>query len=704
MAANRRRAHSPAEPIRVELKHDLSNASAIPLPLAASTPAQPHFVSQLWAWACTHSMFLRVIAAFVVLISVFVVCLFFPPDASVLAVALVAAIGWGICSECRRAYSEHGRAYSEHGCAALAQALAASEKSLFYVRMMAISSPSSGDTSSGVDAARLGAPIPVVMSEETFFAPFPTVSASAMLALWTVCAAKLYATWTAPTGANLDENRDVHPVIAAVLQTMTSPLLRLWRNVLAEDDIPCAKIRPDFTVTHVRDAAVSVVGVLLAIEVTLLWDLESAVTQTCAYLRRRVYKVCCEREARSESCHTVFALGVATDGLRIVFIRVESGAPPPGGSYAHCIPCPVWRTEPIALFEGWNFTSKPDFRSSAPPPGFAALARLMSAPVTLFGGGTPLEELRAVIHLTARGGVATGNATFETLSFGERLGCGGASDVYEVVGGTMSTASAGCVVKVARSATAAVCQSYDAERLSLTSLSGAAEAGLVPELVGVGHRDPDNVWPLLVLRPRGKQLSDWVRECVSRKLSGNAELVTSASDDLAVAVSERRNCASIVARRLLEVLQTAHASKIIHCDVRPLNVVVVGDLPMLVDWGSSRLAGVESAGCGVAAYATKAVFAQKSFKARPAQDVAAVLFTWLSVAFDYGCVAPWLVRGYADDDAMFAARAAWAAARSSDDATIAAIIGALDVIESSPAQTQSAALVACAMTALPVPR
>jgi hypothetical protein len=31
-----------------------------------------------------------------------------------------------------------------------------------------------------------------------------------------------------------------------------------------------------------------------------------------------------------------------------------------------------------------------------------------------------------------------------------------------------------------------------------------------------------------------------------------------------------------------------------------------------------------------------------SFTARPAQDVAGALYTWLAIAFDAGCAAPWL--------------------------------------------------------------
>jgi hypothetical protein len=129
----------------------------------------------------------------------------------------------------------------------------------------------------------------------------------------------------------------------------------VWGNVIAEDDVPCAKIRPDFSITHARDAAVSVIGALLAVEVKLLGNLDDAVTQTCAYLRRRVYKICCEREARGEPCHDVFALGIATDGNNIVLVRVASGAPGPGGSFAGAVPCPTTCTSPLVLFNGWLF-------------------------------------------------------------------------------------------------------------------------------------------------------------------------------------------------------------------------------------------------------------------------------------------------------------------------------------------------------------
>ena len=132
-----------------------------------------------------------------------------------------------------------------------------------------------------------------------------------------------------------------------------------------------------------------------------------------------------------------------------------------------------------------------------------------------------------------------------------------------------------------------------------------------------------------------KTAYEWVQACITRA----APSPTGATS--ADALSLRRKCASIVARRLFEVLETSHAMKIVHCDVRPLNVVVVGDSPMLVDsgsgWGSSRPVGTTASGSGVAAYSSQRVLEAGSCnaQARPAQpeDIAGpgrALAPWLS--------------------------------------------------------------------------
>jgi hypothetical protein len=93
---------------------------------------------------------------------------------------------------------------------------------------------------------------------------------------------------------------------------------------------------------------VSIIGALIIAEVKLPGDLNAAVRQTCAYLRRRVYKLCCERRARGEPFDDIFALGAATDGREVLIVRMLSGAPAaPGGSFQGANPCPSLATPPL---------------------------------------------------------------------------------------------------------------------------------------------------------------------------------------------------------------------------------------------------------------------------------------------------------------------------------------------------------------------
>ena len=122
----------------------------------------------------------------------------------------------------------------------------------------------------------------------------------------------------------------------------------------------------------------------------------------------------------------------------------------------------------------------------------------------------------------------------------------------------------------------------------------------------------------------------------------------------------RVRLANLVCLDILGALEAAHSLSLIHCDVRPSNIVVGGTgKAVLIDWGISRDASEESSGCGVAAYADERVYLQGSYNARPAQDLCALLHTWLSVAHSQSCSAPWLAGGLKSNDAMFAARKKW---------------------------------------------
>jgi len=236
-------------------------------------------------------------------------------------------------------------------------------------------------------------------------------------------------------------------------------------------------------------------------------------------------------------------------------------------------------------------------------------------------------------------------------------------------------------VKVARCLTEDIAAGFAAEERALTALRSAAGEGLVPELLGAGVRTPaaragahgGGAWPLLVLRPRGVQLAVWVAKRAAAALPRHR-------------AAARRAAASAVVLRVLGALEAAAAAGLVHCDVRPANIVVVGDAAMLVDWGCSCMHGDEARGRGVAAFADERVFsaATTHFKARPAQDVAGALLTWAAVACDAGCAAPWLAwRAGAPMDGgstvagMLAHRKAWLAAAAAHNDVPKLLVSAL---------------------------
>ena len=537
-------------------------------------------------------------------------------------------------------------------------------KETFFTRMLAISSSSAPDTPSKTDERRRGAPTPpsLEVPDELLAEFFAEADDAAVAAAWAAFCARHAAVWRAPpAGPRLKENRDVHPSIAAVLDAVVPAGLRVWRDKSAPDDVASAHVRPDFTLTGVRDAAPSTIGALLFAEVKLPGALDAAAFQVRAYLRRRVYKLCCEADARGEALDRIFAFGVATDGADVVIARGASGAPALGDSFAGAIPCPVRETARLPLLGDWNFRAQPRFNAAGEAPsGFRALWRICAAPQRLGDGGA-LESLR--IALRWAGGVEEERE----LHLGERLGSGGTSDVYECD----SADTEGCVLKVARVATAGVAAEFDAERDALLSMPEAAAAGLVPHLVASGERLRDESharvgaaagavpWPALLLRPRGVPLAAWL---ALRVESAAAE--AGAGDAAGAAASARLACADTALLRMLAALQEASSAGLVHCDVRPANVVVVAGEVMLVDWGCVVAAGTRVQQCGVAAFVDARVFTKSGLRARTHLDVLAALYTWLTIVYGDGSIAPWETSSRQELSELFAARSSWMEARA----------------------------------------
>jgi hypothetical protein len=148
-----------------------------------------------------------------------------------------------------------------------------------------------------------------------------------------------------------------------------------------------------------------------------------------------------------------------------------------------------------------------------------------------------------------------------------------------------------------------------------------------------------------------------------------------------------------VVLRILQALVAGASAGLVHCDVRPSNMVWAGGGAVLVDWGSSVPLGAGARGRGVAAFADARVFAGGAFKARPAQDAAGALYTWLAIAFDAGCAAPWGAEGGA-------LRALWIREMAALDARAAAVAAALALAEAAAEGGDAGAALASARRAL----
>lgn len=500
-----------------------------------------------------------------------------------------------------------------------------------------------------------------------------------------------------PPPPPVDEVRDVQPAVSLVarhaanvaLAGVSAGCLRQWCGKTAPDGISLDAMWPAQVWTHARDAAPSTFGALFIVEVKKPGDLEKAVAKAANYARRRVCTLFNEADARGEPVHNVFALAAGTDGRDIVFLRISSGAPQDGIYDDSMHPFPSLRTAamPLLAFAGVDnrgfFGHDKRNVPAAPPAGFEALARILRAPIETLSSAhaAPLLALDAEVVIERGADLLPARESDEVasplrigFSFSKRLGCGGWSDVYAVAAAeTVPTIelqepvespppaliSSSWVVKVPRCATAEVGQQFHAEASALRQLGALeAEGAAVPRLVGEGFRatrasSPSRNkcrWPLLLLSPACKPLDAYVdQERKGREAHAAAAVAEPMSmvppDDSLVL---RRRIADAAMRSVLRTLRLSHARGLVHCDVRPANLLVVTDGSLrilLADWGLCKRVGENTANCGVAAYAASHVFGRNGCLAQPQLDLAGAAYTWLSIAFGgEGCIAPWAKR------------------------------------------------------------
>ena len=592
-------------------------------------------------------------------------------------------------------------------------------KENFLLKMRSMSGASSVSTQSQTDTYRQGAPVAEVAALSSILRGLPAAPGSCA-AVWDRYLARRPASPAAV--AKLDERRDVHPSVKALLSVLVpAERMRLWQEERVHDDAGGAHIAPDFTLTAARDASPSVIGALFCIEIKLPGEIEFAVRQACAYMRRRVYRLCQEADDRGEDMDKIEAFGVALDGDHVVLLRMASGAPGGGASFSGAVPCPVQMSPLLPLqLNLWRTLPPPPPQQQqqlggSAPAGLTALRRLFAAPVSLLGGlASPLLSLRVTLQSAAQakkkcspadwGAVRQHRGEVEELQLGDRLGSGGSSDVYHLSDSSSAASGAGRIVKLARFGTKHVLRSFEAERRSLAALAGgsAPAEGLVPQCHSFGarlhsqgggapsapqlHVGQALPWPVLVQHPSGQPLEQWVAARVAlaagAALGGAAAAVEEGAAAATAAARERLACADAVLPRVLRALAAAHAAGWVHCDVRPANIVATPRGAMLVDWGAAACSGKGSlARRGVLAYSASALDAAKLPPAQPAIDAAGALYTWLAVAFGQGCVAPWLLPRAQTDFEALDAREVWVAAQSDTDARVERVRLALEGLE-----------------------
>ena len=245
----------------------------------------------------------------------------------------------------------------------------------------------------------------------------------------------------------------MHPLLNSLLRAATPPQLRLWWERVAADDVPHAEAKPDFLVTRARDTQPSLLGAVAIVEVKLPGAIEKAVSQACAYMRRRIFKLVSESDARGEDLSSICTWGVATDGEMVVLLRMRSGAPLALATFENCKPCPVESSPPLALLNwAWRDRPQPPLEPSAPlpSPGFVALVHLLSTACSVARAWEGSLSVIHVHHLKVAGEPGEGGGGEEQrqlrLDLPQRLGCGGSCDVYSVAPGSSIAALDGTVL------------------------------------------------------------------------------------------------------------------------------------------------------------------------------------------------------------------------------------------------------------------
>jgi hypothetical protein len=561
-----------------------------------------------------------------------------------------------VAEEKQRAAEEKQRAAEEKQRAAEADQRAAEEKQraetnaqgVFFALMNGMAAHASCSRARGSDSDQPRQAVPATVTVPALVEKlFRSCAALEVRKRWKAYRA-FHINWTPPE-APARERSHVHPVVQALLRSAMPEKgeLKLHFEEKVSDSLGVDEEIPDVTIADSRDALPSVVRACGKIEIknaALSPDVPSnllaAAQQSRNYARRSVARRMVEAFDRGDDCSKIQVLAVGTDGRRVVFSCVRSGAPPLGASYQGCVPCPSEQSLELGLLEGWDFVTQWE-PPQDPPLGFEALCRMLSTPAAQLRGGAE-EDLRSVrvvwevrhpqpgiagasagaaagaavgaaagAAVGAAAGAAVGAAAgaaggaaagfvpptdvVDVLELGDRLGSGGFSDVYKVTGAAALANAAGgdlrtAVAKLPRAATAASSKMFTTEAATLRIFDDESVAlhsvrGHLPELVASGRRCMDNVPLAAVLRSEASQRVAW--PVLIMRPEGQAlqqRLLELSRQSGSTARSAKRTLADAAARHVLTALQFVHGLNIVHADIRPDNIVWAGDKAVLVDW------------------------------------------------------------------------------------------------------------------------
>lgn len=150
----------------------------------------------------------------------------------------------------------------------------------------------------------------------------------------------------------------------------------------------------------------------------------------------------------------------------------------------------------------------------------------------------------------------------------------------------------------------------------------------VPRVPTLHNFEPVVADPCLVMTPVGKPLVDYVKTSSAETLPAFAEMLL---------------------QKLYETLTASHTANILHCDIRPSNIILHENEPYLIDWGlgnsfPSLLYRYELFGVNEFMATDKVLLTLQppstEWKPTKEHDLQALLFTYVAI-LNADCEAPW---------------------------------------------------------------